>query len=461
MTEPSRLRRLQRLARPPFPPAIALGLPAPHHRPAFAASTAQLRFWRLEQHADGTAGSIPDALHLRGELRPGALALALDLLMERHEPLRTSFQPGGEDLLQVVHPAQGVDLQVEALPENQGPGAVRARLQQELERPFDLAQGPLMRGLLLQGRQCDHVLLLVCHYSAFDGWSRTVLYRDLAVLYAAAVEGASSPLEPLPLRYVDFASWERRCLGAADRATQLRYWTTALDRLPPVVLPSERPAGQPPSYRGRCSYYELDASLAAGLETLCRSAAATLTMGLLALVAALLHGHSGQEDIGIGVPVAARRHPSLEQLMGSYVNLVVIRLRLSESVCFRRLLDRVRCTVLQALDHQSLPFVMLEQALWPLQPPHASVPVVVQLIDRPWRPALQGLEVRRFPSPSQRARHALEFRFRHLPDGSLQTKIIYATDRFSEQGIHELFERMKTLLAGLLAEPDSVLSTHA
>ena len=455
--ERSRLQRIRGLASNPFPAARPLGFPPPHGHPAFAASFSQCRFWRLDQHSDGTACAIPDALHLQGDLQPAALHTALDRLVERHEPLRTAYQPCDDDLLQVVSPAQGVDLQVETLRHNPVLEEIRARLQRELERPFDLANGPLMRGLLLQGRHGQHVLLLVFHYSVFDGWSRTVLYRDLAVLYAAALEGAGSPLPKLPLRYVDFASWQRKSLAPGDRNTLLRHWRTVLNDLPRIILPADHPAQPQLTYRGSPSYFQLAPSLVAGLANLCSSAEVTLSMGLLALVAALLHTHGGQEDIGIGIPVAGRRHPSLESLMGSFVNLLVIRIHLSKAPSFRTLLGRVRSSCLQAYDHQDLPYAILEEALWPQQPPHASVPVVVQLMDLPWRPALEGLAVRRLPSPSQRARHELEFRFRHLPDASLQAKIIYSTDRFSEQGIDLLFKRMKDLLGRLLEAPDSGL----
>jgi hypothetical protein len=452
--ERSRLQRIRGLASNPFPPARPLGFPPPHGHPAFGASFSQFRFWRLDQHSDGTACAIPDALHLQGDLQPAALHTALDRLVERHEPLRSAYQPCDDDLLQVVSPAQGVDLQVETLRHSAGSEELTARMQQELERPFDLDHGPLMRALLLQCRQGEHVLLLVFHYSVFDGWSRTVLYRELAVLYAAALEGAGSPLPKLPLRYVDFARWQRRSLAPGDRDTLLRHWRMVLNHLPSIILPADHPAQPQLTYRGRSSYFQLAPSLVAGLANLCSSAAVTLSMGLLALVAALLHTHGGQEDIGIGIPVAGRRHPSLESLMGSFVNLLVIRIHLSRAPSFRTLLGRVRSSCLQAYDHQDLPYAILEDALWPRQPPHACVPVVVQLMDLPWRPALQRLAVRRLPSPSQRARHELEFRFRHLPGGSLQVKIIYSTDRFSEQGIDVLFERMKALLGGLLDGPD-------
>jgi hypothetical protein len=459
--EDSPLQRIRRLATDSWSPAHSLGSPPPHHWPAFPASFSQLRFWRLDQYSDGTACAIPDVLHLHGELQLKALISALDHLVERHESLRTTYQPGGEDLLQVVGPAQGLELQVESLPQNQGLEAVTERLQQELDRPFDTVHGPLMRGVLFHGRPGEHLLLLIFHYSAFDGWSRTVLYRELPILYEAAVEGATSPLPKLPLRYIDFASWQRRSLAPADRDRLLRYWSEALNNLPRVILPADHPASPRPTYRGLSAYFELDQSLVAGLENLCRSASVTLSMGLLALVASLLHLHSGQDDIGIGIPVAGRRHPSLEPLIGSFINLLVIRIRLSDAPSFRRLLGRVRIACLQAYDHQNLPFVMLEEALWSMQPPHAYVPVVVQLMDLPWRPSFRGLVVRRLPSPSRRTRHELEFRFRHLPGGSLQTKIIYSTDRFSATTIRALFEGMKLLLVGLLHGPDCALENHS
>lgn len=445
--ERSRLEQLRRLAPNPLPSASPLGFPAPHGHPAFAASFSQLRFWRLDQHSDGTACAIPDALHLQGELQPAALNLALQRLVERHEPLRTTYQPGGEDLLQIVAPAQGVDLRVETLRHNAGWEEVTARMQHELERPFDLGNGPLMRGLLLLGQDGEHVLLLNFHYSVFDGWSRSVLYQDLAVLYGAALEGADSPLPKLPVRYADFASWQRRSLSEERLDRLIAYWDDALRNLPRTKLPVDQTVTSHPPYQGHSCYFELEYPLVAALQSLCRSTAATLHMGLLAVVASLLHRHSGQEDIVIGIPVTGRSHPLFESLMGSFVNLLFIRIDLSGEPTIPKLLERVRKASLNAYDHQEIPFVMLEQRRWPSLRPHTCVPVVVNLVDLLWKPSLQRVAVNRLPSPSLRARYELEFRFRHLSGGSLQAKIIYAAGRFSGDSIRALFDEFKHVLS--------------
>ncbi|MGB5135630.1 MAG: condensation domain-containing protein [Prochlorococcaceae cyanobacterium] len=170
----------------------------------------------------------------------------------------------------------------------------------------------------------------------------------------------------------------------------------------------------------------------------------------VAAVASLLHRHSGQQDITLGVPVAGRCNSLSESLIGSFVDLLLIRIDLSGEPTPMKLLERVRKASLNAYDHQEFPFVMLEQRLWPLHRPHTYVPVVVNLVDLPWKPSLRRVAVNRLPSPSLRARYELEFRFRHLSGGSLQAKIIYATSRFSEDGIRALFDEFKYVLSASL-----------
>jgi hypothetical protein len=173
-------------------------------------------------------------------------------------------------------------------------------------------------------------------------------------------------------------------------------------------------------------------------------------MGLLAVVASLLQRQSGQQNITLGMPVAGRCHPLFESLIGSFVNLLLIRIDLSGEPTPLRLLGRVRKASLNAYDHQDFPFVMLEQKLWPHHWPHTYVPVVVNLVEMAWKPSLRGVAVNRLPSPSLRARYDLEFRFRHLSGGSLQAKIIYSASRFSEDGIRALFDEFGCVLSAFL-----------
>ena len=458
----TRLQRLRRHAPAGIPPAATVLMAG--QPPAFAASFGQQRFWRLDQASDGTACAIPNALRLSGELCPAALRCALNGLVRRHEPLRTLLLPGHAMLLQRVEPAREVDLTVEPVPPDAP--AMQERLRLELERPFDTTADPCLRGLLLHGgpgAQGVHVLLLIVHYGAFDGWSRMVLFRELSLLYAAALDGAADPLPPLPLRYVDFACWQRqRSAGdPAAAAPDLGPWQRRPAhlrqlRLPADLTPEPARGGLLP-YRGHCRYFRLPASLVAGLERLCTAEAATLTMGLLTLVAVLLQRHSPQSHIPLAMPVAGRTHSALEPLLGSFINLLLIDVPCEGSPSFRALLARVRVRCLQLYEHQLVPYVVLEEALAPQLPPHALAPVVVQLIDLPWQPHFRGLQARRLPSPSCRSRHGLELRFRREAGGALQTKITYTSHLFSAARIALLFEQLQLLLTTALHEPDGGL----
>jgi hypothetical protein len=235
----------------------------------------------------------------------------------------------------------------------------------EAQRPFDLARGPLMRAVLLRLSEREHVLCLALHHIVSDGWSRAVFAQELSALYEAFAGGRTPALPALPVQYADFARWQRTRLQGQTLQAQLAYWRKKLANLPALQLPADRPRPAVRSSGGARHYFVLSEKLSAGLKDLSRRQNVTLFVTLLAAYQTLLHRYSGQSDIAVGVPVAGRRSSQVENLIGFFLNMLVLRVDVSDDPTFRELIARVRDICLEAQDHQELPFEKLVEELQP------------------------------------------------------------------------------------------------
>jgi amino acid adenylation domain-containing protein len=351
-------------------------------------SFAQERLWFLEQLMPGTSVyNLPAALVLDGQLDVAALDAALAELLRRHEGLRTVFparegRPWQLVLPPVPRPLPVVDLAALPAPAR---AAAAARLQSEEEqRGFDLTTGPLFRSCLLRvatgaGEEtARHLLLLTLHHIVFDGWSTGVLTRELATLYSAALERVPSPLPELPIQYADFACWQRSWLTGANLERIVGYWRQHLTGVAPLRLPLDRPRPPLQAFSGDSYALDLSPATAAGVRRLARDQAVTPFMVGLAAFASLLLRYSGQRDFAVGTWVANRNRPELEGLIGFFVNNLALRLDLSGSPTFGRLLTQVREVALGAYAHQDLPFEKLVEDL--KLPRDLSMPPVFQVI---------------------------------------------------------------------------------
>ena len=341
-------------------------------------SFAQRRLWFLDQLDPGNpAYNLPAAILLTGPLDRPALAAALDGMAARHEALRTTFGPaeggGDEEPVQRISPPAplpfpGVDLS--GLPEAAREAEVLRLAAEEAMRPFDLARGPLLRAALLRLDAARHVALFTMHHMVGDGWSSDVLVRELAALYPAFVAGRPSPLPPLPVQYADFALWQRDNLRGAELEAQLAFWRGALAGAPAVLdLPSDRPRPARASGRGGVVSAALPTEHAEALRRLGRQAGATPFMTFLAAFYALLHRLTGEIDLVVGTPVANRRRPELEGLIGFFVNTLALRATIPDTPeaepTFAGLLASVREAAPSAYAHQDLPFERLVEELAP------------------------------------------------------------------------------------------------
>lgn len=450
----------------PIPAAPALPGDWPAGCLAFPASDAQVRLWFLHQlRPDLCAYHLPAMWRLRGRLDHASLDRALTALIERHSSLRSSFQPLGNAIVQIIHPPAPFRLQAESLAGRESRWVIENWLEQERSTPFDLTSGLLLRARLLQLDNDEHLLLLNQHHIASDGWSCTLLARDLTELYNACTTDRPHQLPPLALAYHDYAVWSQEHLSDTRLEPLRLYWTSQLSGLEALELPSDHPRPAQPSHRGGCVSFEIGSDLLSPWEELCRSQGATLQMGLLALVALLLHRYSRQNDFTIGVPIWGRNHPDLEPLIGCFVNTLPIRVRFGTQQSFRDLLQQVKAVSLAAYENQALPFEQMVDALQPEREISRNplVQVIMQLIDFPatTRQSMHGINCQPLDLSSQiqACRFDLEFQFRHSDNNTLRGEILFATDLFRPDRIQRLKDHLITLLTSALQNPDSPADT--
>ncbi|MEV1179403.1 condensation domain-containing protein, partial [Nonomuraea sp. NPDC049784] len=330
-------------------------------------SFAQQRLWFLDQLEPGSAEyNVPIALRLAGALDVEALSAALDVVVERHEVLRTRFAATDGVAYQVIDPPTGFGLEVVDLNgEPDGFAQAKELVAADAVTPFDLSAGPMFRGRLIRLGADDHVLSLCLHHAVSDGWSAGVLGRELTALYEAFSRGEPSPLAPLPVQYADFAVWQRDWLQGEVLEGQLAYWRERLDKAPALELPTDRPRPAVRTSAGGMVDFEVPQETVATLEAVTRQSGATMFMTLLSAFTVLLGKYAGQDDVVVGTPIANRNRAEIEDLIGFFVNTLVLRTDLSGDPTFTELIGRVRHEALGAYAHQDVPFEQVVDALAP------------------------------------------------------------------------------------------------
>jgi amino acid adenylation domain-containing protein len=457
-------------ARPPLTRAVA----RPERLPL---SFAQQRLWFLEQlHGPGTAYNLPFAWRLHGELDADLLRAALGDVVTRHESLRTVFAADDGLPYQRVIPAGEVTVPVivaTVYPKDPPEPAELAELIDAAARhEFDLARELPIRAWLFTLAEQEHVLLLLCHHIASDGWSIEILMADLAVAYQARRDGRTPDWAPLPVQYADYALWQRDLLGSGDTgggdaggllAEQVESWRRALAGLPEeLALPLDRPRPPGPSERGgRVRWQVADPALHTALAELAREHQATIFMVLHAGLAALLSRMGAGTDIPLGAPAAGRTDEVMYDLVGFFVNTLVLRADLSGDPGFGELLDRVRETVLSAQARQDVPFEHLVEVLNPVRSPARHPLFQVMIADEDvaavdWR--LPGLRIEAEPVPDVAAMFDLTLFFRqdHAADGALagiSATFEYAEDLFDRATVQALAGRLTWLLHQAAGHP--------
>jgi acyl carrier protein len=342
-------------------------MPVPREQ-ALPASITQEQIWIVDQVFQGLPlFNILYAMRLRGICHVAILQQSCDEIIRRHEALRTTFAAVGGRLVQVIAPTLRVPVTVVdlcALPTPERESEAQRQADAEARQPFDLEQGPLLRLRLLHLDTQEHLLLVTLHHSIGDGWSLGVLAHELAVLYDAFSAGEPSPLPELRIQYADFAHWQRQWRDNVVMAAQLAYWLEQL-RDPPLALelPMDHPRGTALSFRTARQTLVLPGKLSGALRGLSHRDGSTLFMTLVAAFKMLLYGYTGQEDLRVATFIANRNRRETEEVIGLFVNMVILRTDLRGDPTCQEVLQRVRTTTLAAYSHQDLPFEDLVQTL--------------------------------------------------------------------------------------------------
>ncbi|MET9325147.1 condensation domain-containing protein, partial [Streptomyces sp. NPDC003038] len=418
-------------------------------------SFGQQRLWFLEDFNEGSTEYHSAAgLRLTGPLDASALRAAVGDLVARHESLRTTFDVVGDRGVQIVHPVLAPQWRTaEAADEEQ----LRELAQDELARPYDLRNGPLVRVLLVRLADDAHVCVLGMHHIVTDGWSMGVVARELGELYAARVTGRPAELADAPVQYADFAAWQRERLedgGLLEQ--QLGWWRERLAGISPLELPTDRPRPSVRSSKGAVHGFDLPPATVNGLKTLAHERGATLFMALTAAVKAVFARYTGQQDIAVGTASAGRGHSDLEQLVGFLVNTVVLRSHVEPGMSYGALLGQVKETVLDAFAHEEVPYERLVEALQPERDTSRTplIQAMVVLQNAPgMQPDLGEVRVGDYRLERDTALFDLTIEFEEHA-GGLRALVEYSTELFDASTIARFGEHLKVLLGGIVADPE-------
>ncbi|HEU4559242.1 MAG TPA: condensation domain-containing protein, partial [Longimicrobium sp.] len=459
-----RVAEMRRTELPVLPPVVPV-----ERDGALPLSFAQERLWFINRlEPESAAYNVPMAWRVDGALDQAALERALGEIVRRHEALRTVFPEVDGSPAQAIAPFGGFTLPVEdlsGLSEPDREAAVRRRADEEAARPFDLSAGPLFRAALLRLDAEDHVLLLGMHHILVDQWSLGVLRRELSTLYAAHREDRESPLSALPVQYADYAVWQREQLRGEVLDRHLAYWTERLAGAPELLeLPTDRPRPAVQTYRGALEGITLSGELLARLEALGRGEGATPFMTLLAAFQVLLSKYAGSEDVVVGSPISGRTRREVEELIGLFLNTLVLRSNLSGDPSFREVLRRVREMTLGAFEHQEIPFERLVTELQPgrslSHSPLFQVMFVLQDA-QPSESAAESLELRSLGVGSSGTSKFDLTLFATRQAGGLAASLEYNTDLFDRGTIQRMLGHLKHVLEEVAADADVRLSKLA
>ncbi len=426
-------------------------------------SFAQERLWFLHQmEPESSAYHLFTGLRLHGPLNVPALERTLQEIVERHEILHTTFEIiDGRPRQRIAPFTPSLPVtDLSALKDDERAAAVEQLAIETARTPFDLVHGPLLRTKLLRLGDEDHVLLFAMHHIISDGWSNTILVREVTTLYEAFNAGLPSPLPELSVQYADYAMWQREWLKGEVLEEHLAYWQQQLASAPPLELPTDRPRPAVQTFNGAGLSFMLSRDLYTALSALSRRAGTTLYMTLLSAFALLMSRYSGQTDVVIGSDTANRARIETESLIGFFVNMLVLRIDLEGNPRFTELLRRVREVTLSAYAHQELPFEKLVEELHvPRELSRNPLFQVLFTLQNTARHYLQlpGVQLESVPAGGRPAKFDLTLAMRESDEG-LFGVFEYNTDLFDESTVQRMAEHFETLLRAIVEDPQQSLS---
>lgn len=442
----------------------------PDHLPL---SFAQQRLWFLEQMQPGSAAyNLPLAIEVTGQLNTSAFGTALQAIVDRHDVLRTTFVANDGEPEQRIAAVAKLEIDIIDLRSNGQQTNSQQNNTKAAEtahhaalaaatKPFDLTTDLPLRVALYRTGDKSWLMLFTVHHIAADAWSLDILLREFSALYPSILIGQQAQLSELPIQYADFALWQRSDEQAKTLQAELTYWQDQLSgELPRMALPTDHPRPRTQTFNGDVVEFSVAQTTAERLRALGQTHGASLFMTLLSAFNILLYRYSGQRDLLIGTPVANRNRVEVEDLLGLFVNSLVIRTKINPAMDFTSLLAQVRSTTLTAYDHQDLPFEHLVETLAPERDP--SISPLFQVKFRLENAAAQqielpGLSLRTLPQQITMAKLDLSVDMYETEDG-LVGGFEYNSDLFERKTMQRMAAQFSALIDRIAEQPQTPLA---
>ena len=427
---------------------------------AFPASFAQQRLWFLDQLEPETAAyNLPRVFHIVGPLAVDILTRAFQAVIARHAPLRTTFDSVEGEARQIVLSELEIEiplLDLSDLPSEQRETEALRIASEEGRKPFNLSEGPLLRCVLIRLEAEKHILVLVLHHIIIDGWSISILFREVTTCYAAFLNHQTPDLPEIPIQYAEYAQWQREHMSGERLAGEIEHWKSKLEGAPTVLdLPTDFPRPEKHSWHGSIEKITFSSSSLTKLKTLAQAESSTLFMVSMAAFQALLWRYTNQESILVGTPIAARNEVEIENMIALFVNTLVFRADFTEGLTFRNLIRQVRSFALEAYGHQEIPFEKLVEELVPRRTldTHPLFQVMFTFQNIPKQIfQIPGLTIKEMAFEAGIAKFDLSVEV--WDDGQFHCQFEYNTDIFEQPTMERMIRHFEMLVNSGLENPD-------
>jgi hypothetical protein len=429
-------------------------------------TSAQQQLWIIHQlEPDSTAYNVTEVFELRGRIDAAALSQALDMLIARHENLRTAFTLADGEPVQILEAAARGRLEVTdmtAMTAGDALAACNALTKRIAESPYDLATGPLLRAALVRIADSGWRLVFGMHHIIFDTWSAEVFYTDLSALYRAVLAGTKPGLPELPIQCVDYAVWEHAGMASGRYERQIRFWRDTLSGARTVLrLPSSIPRQPVLSYDARITKFTSAAGVANSLRALGRTYQASLFMVTLAVFQVVMARLSGQADLLVGIPVSGRARTELDGLIGFFINTVPVRLDVADDPTFKEVVQRTKYHVLDALANQDLPLDQIIEVARPERVRGTSplIQVIFQLVEEDFNPvpSFDGVAVEPLPAPPFAFRFDVAMEL-HDAGTRLNGRLVSREDVLDSSSANDIVRASLNLMSAAIQDPNERVS---
>ncbi|HZU31067.1 MAG TPA: condensation domain-containing protein [Candidatus Angelobacter sp.] len=406
------------------------------------------------------ARSLWLVLRLHGALDQEALRASLEAIVQRHEVLRSRFVVRNGQPVRLISNSPSFSFTTvdgRSFPPATPNAMVEKQIKPLLEQ-CDLVCGPLLRAALVELSSNEHILAIAVHHIVFDRWSRRLLELELREFYCSCVTGLEPNVRPLPAQYQDYVLWQRKQLNT-ERGRKLHtYWTNRLSGLPVLMLPGEDAGALGVSTRPGSSWFTIPEEVVGHLVVLSRRARTTLAATMLSIFTVFLSRLCGSNDVAVGVPLSDRRRPEFEEVIGLFMNVVVVRASIQTGVTFLSLLDSIRRSLVDACIHQDLPYGYLRQII-PTRPAYKVVFNFMPTLtgaDSAWA----GIRAEHLPTPMDIQSFAdLSLHLRH-EGGALVCRLVYKADLFSDDCGKNFADQIQTLTTAAVQAPQNSVDTY-